>query len=63
MANIKELRTKAGLTQYALARKLGVSQSAVAQWEQGTTSPKKTLLRPLSELLNCSVLDLIDEAG
>lgn len=36
---LKELRTAKGLSQMQLAKKLGLSQSAVAKWELGKTEP------------------------
>lgn len=48
---IKELRAKLGLTQEALARKLGVSLFTVCRWEQGRSKPSpmaQTLLKIFS---------------
>lgn len=36
---IRVWRQAAGISPSELARRLGVSQSAVAQWEAGTTTP------------------------
>ena len=36
---LKELRQKAGLSQAALAAKVGIPQSAVSQWESGIHAP------------------------
>ncbi len=36
---IKDLRTRAGLTQAELARRLGTSQPAIARWEAAKTEP------------------------
>ena len=38
-ALIREARRRAGLTQQELANRAGTTQSAVARWESGRTSP------------------------
>lgn len=43
------------LTQEELARKIGVSKSAVAKWETDGGLPDRDNLRCLSEILNVSV--------
>lgn len=52
---LRPLRLKAGLTQSALAEKLGVSDRAVSRWENGSALPDVTLLPPLAMLLGVSV--------
>lgn len=52
---LRPLRLKAGLTQSALAEKLGVSDRAVSRWENGSALPDMTLLPPLAMLLGVSV--------
>lgn len=47
---IKELRSRLGLTQEALARELGVSVSAVQKWEGGRATPRGLYRRALVEL-------------
>ena len=55
---IKDLRERAGLTQGELAARLGVGQSTVAMWENGTNVPRASLLPKLAEVLHCSIDDL-----
>ena len=55
MTKSKEL----GLTQQALADKLGVSFQAVSKWEKGISVPDIQLLMKLSEILGVSVNDLL----
>ena len=43
---IREGRLRAGLTQCALAGRLGVAQSQVARWERGRTTPSLECQRP-----------------
>ncbi|MGN0537641.1 MAG: helix-turn-helix domain-containing protein [Acutalibacteraceae bacterium] len=49
---IRELRTKAGLTQAELARRLGISPSAVGMYEQGRREPDQTILAKLCDVLH-----------
>lgn len=61
MSRIKDARLAAGLTQEALAAAVGVTQSAVMQWETGRTHPRVTMLRALAEVLHTTVDALIEE--
>lgn len=56
---ILECRKKKGLTQEALAEKLGVTDKSVSNWENGRNMPDLSLFKPLCELLNISINDLI----
>lgn len=47
---IKELRQKLGLTQEALARKLGVSYWTILRWENGSHLPSPLALQALQKL-------------
>lgn len=55
------LRKKAGLTQMAVAKALGISDSAVNQWEKGKTFPKTEQLPKLAKLYGCTVDELLKE--
>lgn len=59
--SIKAERERAGLTQKALALKVGVDQSAVAQWERGGPGPYRGRLPSIAKVLNCTVDDLLKE--
>ena len=52
---IKDLREKLNMTQTALARRLGLSRSAVNAWEMGVSIPSVPYLLQLSELCQVSV--------
>lgn len=52
---LRPLRQKAGLTQSALAEKLGVSDGAVSRWETAEALPDITLLPRLAAILHVSV--------
>ena len=51
---IKEVREKNGLTQALLAKKLGISRSAVNAWEMGISVPSAQYLIELSRLFKIS---------
>ena len=55
------LRKNKGLTQEALADKLGVSRQAVAKWEAGQVYPDITNLIQISDLMNVSVDYLVKD--
>jgi transcriptional regulator with XRE-family HTH domain len=57
---IKELRTGKGLTQDALAEKLGVSPQAVSKWENGVTAPDIGLLPAISAGFGVTIDDLFE---
>lgn len=49
---IKEQRTKMGLTQEEVAKKLGISQVAYGRYELGLREPNFALLLRISEVLD-----------
>lgn len=55
---ILELRRKAGLTQRDLALKIGVTPSAVGNYEQGVSFPREEVLYRLFEALDCTPNEL-----
>lgn len=56
---IKTAREASGMTQAELAQALGVSQGAVANWENGSNGPTAGNLIKMSAILRCSVDDLL----
>ena len=52
---VKELREEYRFSQYALAEKLNVSQSAIASWESGRREPPIETLRKIADLFNVSL--------
>ena len=47
---IREGRDRLGMSQEALAERLGVSRQAVSKWEMGTSVPSPENRRALSEI-------------
>lgn len=52
---ITKLRQEAGLSQYQLAKVIGVSRQAVSKWENDQTAPDTINLIRLSNILNTDV--------
>ncbi len=52
---LKYLRTESGLTQYQLAKKLGVGQTTVAAYENGTHEPQLYSLIAYADFFGCSL--------
>ena len=57
---ITELRKEKGLTQAQLAQKLNVTDRAVSKWERGVGFPDIKLLEPLADVLDISLLELMN---
>lgn len=57
---LREQRTLHHLTQAQLADRLGVTQSAVAQWEAGTVTPTASRLRAIAHALEVPTADLFE---
>ncbi len=58
-AVIRRLREGKRLTQEALAERLGVTGKAVSKWETGQGFPDISLVEPLAEALDISVIELL----
>lgn len=51
---IKELRMQIGISQSELAKRLGVTKSAVNSWEAGTNSPSLEYIIKMSQIFSVS---------
>lgn len=56
--NFKNLREKRGLSQSAIAEKIGVSQATISMWETGEAMPRVDKLPEIAKILNCDINDL-----
>lgn len=56
---LAELRKDAGLSQYELARYVGVPQANIAFWERSEKPPRSEVLPKMAEALGVSVEDLL----
>ncbi|MBQ8293631.1 MAG: helix-turn-helix transcriptional regulator [Bacilli bacterium] len=57
--SLKTLREKKKLTQKDLARFLNISRQSISKWEQGISYPSILYLIPLTEVLDCTLEDLL----
>ena len=57
---IKELRTKSDMTMEALAKKIGVSKSTIAKWENGyVDNMRQDMIMKLANVFNVSPLYIL----
>lgn len=57
--NLKRLRQRKNLTQDQLAEKLYISRQSISKWEQGVAEPNLETINKLTEILDCTIGDLI----
>ena len=57
---IKRLREKQNLTQAELAERIGVSSKTISKWETAKGLPDVSLLQPLAQALNISLIELMN---
>lgn len=57
---IAENRKAQGLSQKQLAEKLSITDKAVSKWETGNGAPDISLLIPLADMLNVSVVEILN---
>lgn len=62
MQTIRELREAAGLTQVQLAHEVGVTPSAVYNWERGRNEPKASEVRSMARRFGVSMDAIAFEA-
>ncbi len=59
---IAELRKDKGLTQKQLADALNVTDKAVSKWERGLSFPDISMLEPIAEILDISIMEILTGA-
>lgn len=57
--NIKTIRQQKGISAVFIAKKLGISKSAVSQWESEKTLPSTANLIKIAEILKVNIEDLL----
>lgn len=57
---IAERRKELGYNQKELAEKLNITDKAVSKWETGRSVPDVSLLMPLAEILDTSVIEILN---
>lgn len=58
---IKQKRKEAGLTQEALAQKVGCATITIRQYESGKRSPNLNILQEIASALNIEIFDLLPD--
>lgn len=59
--NVRANRERLGLSQEELARRVGLTNSAVSQWEGGRAKPRIGVMKALSEIFGMTVSELLGE--
>lgn len=59
MLNIRKIRERKRITQESIAAQIGVTQSAVSQWESGNTMPTAQNIIDLARILGCTTDDIL----
>ena len=59
MFNMRAIRLMRGLTLKEVGEKIGITESAVAHYETGRRKPDYEMLLKISEVLDCTVCDLL----
>ena len=59
LLSIRERRLSLDITQDDLAKRLNISQQAVAKWETGAAAPRTNMLPQLAKILDCTVDELL----
>ncbi len=57
--NFRKLRQEAKLSQKEVAKKLGIYQSNVSDWENDVSRPEYERLIQLTRLYGCSIAELL----
>ena len=61
MKKLITIRKKHGFTQRELARRMGVTQSSLAQYETGARKPNIVMLKKLAAILDCTTDQLLED--
>lgn len=59
--NFLRLQASSGETNYKIAKALGISQTTIANWKDGTSKPRGLYLNALAIHFGCTVDDLLKE--
>lgn len=59
--NLAKIRKQRGETQRSLAAKVGVTDTAISNYEIGIREPRLKTLKKIASALECSVSELIED--
>lgn len=57
--HLRNIRSRKGLTQMAVARKSGIGQTTISAYENGTTEPTVSKLADLARALDVHIHELV----
>lgn len=57
---LRQLRNKAGMSQEELAKRLGMSKSAISMYESGSREPSLEILEAIADIFNVDMNTLTD---
>lgn len=60
MKKLTELRLANNMSQIELSKKVGVTDSAICQYESGKRMPNIKMLKKIATVFNCSVDELLE---
>ena len=63
MTALREIRQRAGVSQVALAKKLGVTSSTVTQWESGVRNPNIVMIKRIANIFGVTTDELLEPIG
>lgn len=63
MVVLRRLRRELDISQVDFAKKLGVTQGTVSQWEKGRSYPRSSMLPKIAAVLGCTVDELLRKEG
>lgn len=58
--SFSDLRKKYGINQEALAKELGLTQTAISKWESGEAKPKIDTIKKLAKIFGVSVAEILE---
>lgn len=61
MIDFELLRNRAGLSQEALARVMGLSRMTIANWEKGKTEPSASQIKVLADIFGVTTDQLLGQ--
>lgn len=59
MTALRDIRQRAGMSQVALAKVLGVTSSTVTQWESGSRKPDIITLKKIAHIFGVTTDELL----
>lgn len=58
--NLARLQEERGVTNYKIAKDLGISQTTVANWKDGTSRPHALYMNVLAGYFGCTIDELLN---